>query len=251
MIPLLVGGMSITSTPRTSRLIAVETIGYIGRIISINNQTSLPSFVLQSTLIVLAPAFFAASVYMILGRVIVFINSPQLSIIPHRRLTTIFVLGDVFSFIVQGSGAGLMSAGSSNSRNTGSLIIVGGLVIQLISFGVFFIALIVFDVRCRRQSLSKSIVFRNGNTSLHWHTVVTALYAASTLISIRCVFRAIEFATGFDGYLQGHEVFFYVFDALPMAATMIIFNVVVPGYALMGEQRELEDVPMTLGVGRY
>jgi RTA1 like protein len=228
----------------------VETVGYVGRIYSINNITSKTAFIMQSVLIVLAPAFFSATVYMILGRVIAFINAPQLSIVPHRWLTTIFVLGDVLSFLVQGSGAGFMAGSSSSSRNTGSLIIVGGLVIQLIFFGVFFIALIVFDFRCRRRSLRKSIVFENGNTTLHWHTVIVALYIASTLISIRCVFRAIEFATGFDGYLQSHEVFFYVFDALPMAATLIIFNIIVPGYALKGERRELGDVPMTLGMGK-
>ena len=227
----------------------MSTIGYIGRIISINNLTSEPAFITQSVLIVLAPAFFAATVYMILGRVIAFVNAPQLSIVPHRRLTTIFVLGDVLSFLIQCSGAGLLA--SAGNRNMGSLIIVGGLIIQLIFFGVFFVALIVFDTRCRRQSLSKRIVPQyNGNTKLHWHTVVIALYVASTLITIRCVFRVAEFAMGFDGYLQSHEIFFYVFDALPMAATMLIFNIVVPGWALKGERNELEDVQMTLGSAR-
>jgi hypothetical protein len=226
----------------------VSTIGYVGRIISINNLTSEPAFIAQSALIVLAPAFFAATVYMILGRVMAFVNAPQLSIVPHRRLTTIFVLGDVMSFLIQCSGAGLLA--SAGNRDTGSLIIVGGLIIQLIFFGVFFLALIVFDARCRRQSLTKRTVPYNGNTKLHWHTVVVALYVASTLISIRCLFRVIEFAMGFDGYLQSHEVYFYVFDALPMAVTMIIFNIVVPGWALKGERNELEDVQMTLGSTR-
>lgn len=200
---------------------------------------------MQSVLIVLAPAFFAATVYMILGRVIAVVNAPHLSIIPHRRLTTIFVLGDVLSFLVQGSGAGFM-ASSTEGQKTGSMIIVGGLVVQLLFFGVFFVALIIFDVRCRRQDLSKHIVSYNGNTNLHWHTVVVALYIASTLISIRCVFRAIEFATGFDGYLQSHEAYFYVFDALPMVATMAIFIIVVPGWALEDETREFE-VQLRLG----
>ena len=38
------------------------------------------------------------------------------------------------------------------------------------------------------------------NSTDFWHTVVVAMYVASTdsiLISIRCVFRVIEFATGF------------------------------------------------------
>ena len=168
----------------------MTTVGYVGRIISINNITAKAPFIMQSVLIVLAPAFFAATVYMTLGRVIAFVNSPHLSIIPHRRLTTIFVLGDVLSFLVQGAGAGFMATGSADSHNTGSLIIVGGLVIQLLFFGVFFVTLIVFDTRCRRQSLEKRILSYNGNTSLHWHTVVLALYVASTLISVRCVFRA-------------------------------------------------------------
>jgi hypothetical protein len=226
----------------------VSIVGYVGRIISINNITSKPPFIMQSVLIVLAPAFFAATVYMILGRVVAFVNAPHLSIVPHGRLTTIFVLGDVLSFLVQGAGAGFMAGSSANAHNTGSLIIVGGLVIQLLFFSVFFVALIVFDTRCRHQSLSKCLVPYNGNTRLHWHTVVVALYIASTLISIRCVFRIIEFATGFNGYLQSHEVFFYIFDALPMVATMATFNIVVPGWALKGEIREFDDVQMTIGM---
>jgi hypothetical protein len=225
-------------------LMIVSTLGYVGRIISVNNVTSKSAYIMQSSLIVLAPAFFAASVYMILGRVIAYINSPQLSFIPHRRLTTIFVLGDVFSFMVQGSGSGLMVM--SSTQKWGSYIIVAGLVIQLIFFGVFFAALIVFDQRCRRIDLPKRLVSYNGSSRFHWHTVVIALYIAATLISIRCIFRCVEFATGFDGYLQTHEVFFYVFDSLPMVVTMVVFNVIYPGWALKGEMREADDVELRL-----
>jgi hypothetical protein len=230
--------------------LSVSIVGYVGRIISINNVTASSPFIMQSVLIVLAPAFFAATVYMTLGRVIAFVNVPHLSIIPQRRLTTIFVLGDMLSFFVQGGGAGFMAGSSANAHSTGSLIIVGGLVVQLLFFGIFFVALIVFDVRCRRQSLTKRLVSTHGITRLHWHSVVVALYIASTLISIRCVFRAVEFATGFDGYLQSHEVFFYVFDAVPMVATMAVFNIVVPGFALKGEMIKFEDVAMANGVSK-
>jgi len=226
-------------------LIAVTVIGYIARVVSINNTTAKMPFIIQSSFIVLAPALFAASVYMILGRVMAYINSPHLSIIPHRRLTTIFVCGDILSFVIQGSGAGLMAM-QSFSLNVASLIIVGGLVVQLIFFGVFFAALIIFDVRCRRQGIPKRMVAYDGSSRLHWHSVVIALYIASTLISIRCVFRAIEFATGFDGYLQTHEAYFYVFDSLPMVTTMLTFNIIVPGNALKGVIQETEDVEMRL-----
>ena len=224
----------------------MTTIGYAARVASVNDVTSRMTFIIQSTLIVLAPAFFAATVYMLLGRVIRYLRSPHLSFVPIRWLTAIFVTGDVISFMVQGGGAGFMSAGNASSQHTGSLIIVGGLIVQLIFFGIFFAALITFDVRCRRLSLYKRIVSADGSTRLQWHPLIWALYVASTLISIRCVFRAIEFATGYDGYLQTHEVYFYVFDSLPMFATMVIFNIVVPGIALKGGIRQLDDVELTL-----
>jgi RTA1 like protein len=247
MIPMIVGGIS-SLLRKSYANFTVSIVGYVGRIISINNITSETPFILQSVLIVLAPAFFAATVYMTLGRVITFLNNPHLSILPHRRLTTIFVLGDVLSFFVQGSGAGFMAKSSDNAHNTGSLIIVGGLVVQLLFFGMFFVALIFFDIRCRHQSLSNPPVSYNGNTGIHWYKVVIALYVASTLISIRCVFRTTEFASGFDGYLQSHEAFFYVFDALPMVVTMAVFNIVVPGWALKGDRKEFDNLQMTVGM---
>jgi hypothetical protein len=55
-------------------------------------------------LILVAPPLFAASIYMTLGRVMVALNSQQLSIVPVRFLTKIFVVGDVISFLLQCAG---------------------------------------------------------------------------------------------------------------------------------------------------
>lgn len=55
-------------------------------------------------LILVAPPLFAASIYMTLGRVIVTLDSQQLSLVPVRFLTKIFVVGDVISFLLQCGG---------------------------------------------------------------------------------------------------------------------------------------------------
>lgn len=84
----------------------VETVGYIGRILSSNetpNFTKGP-YVMQSALILIAPAFLAASIYMTLGRIIAMLNAERCSLIPLRFLTKIFVAGDVLSFLMQASG---------------------------------------------------------------------------------------------------------------------------------------------------
>lgn len=49
------------------------------------------------------------------------------------------------------------------------------------------------------------------------------LYAASGLILVRSLFRVVEYVQGNNGYLLRNEVFLYVFDAVLMAACMLVF----------------------------
>lgn len=59
---------------------------------------------MQSALILIAPAFLAASIYMTLGRIIEMLDAEANSMIPLKWLTKIFVTGDVLSFLMQASG---------------------------------------------------------------------------------------------------------------------------------------------------
>jgi hypothetical protein len=58
----------------------------------------------QSILLLVAPALFAASIYMTLGRIIMLVDGEAHSIIAKRWLTKLFVAGDVLSFLMQSSG---------------------------------------------------------------------------------------------------------------------------------------------------
>ena len=64
----------------------------------------LGPFILQSLLLLVAPALYAASIYMMLGRIILLTDGEQHSMIRKRWLTKIFVAGDVASFMMQGAG---------------------------------------------------------------------------------------------------------------------------------------------------
>lgn len=59
---------------------------------------------MQSALILIAPAFLAASIYMTLGRIIEMLDAERSSMIKLKWLTKIFVAGDVLSFLMQASG---------------------------------------------------------------------------------------------------------------------------------------------------
>lgn len=85
---------------------SVETLGYVGGLLSgiqSPNFTQGP-YVIQSALILIEPAFLAASIYMTLGRIIVMVGAEKLAVIKLKWLTTIFVCGDIISFLMQASG---------------------------------------------------------------------------------------------------------------------------------------------------
>ncbi|BAE64455.1 RTA1 like protein-domain-containing protein [Aspergillus flavus] len=210
MIPFAIGGI-------------LETIGYVGRVLSTNeapNYTKGP-YIMQSALILIAPAFLAASIYMTLGRIITMLQAEQYSIIPLRWLTKIFVAGDVLSFLMQASGAGLMV--SADDPSTGEHVIIGGLFVQIIFFGFFVITAIVFELRMAKKHIGAS-----AEAGRIWRRHMVALYVTSVLILVRSVVRVVEYLDGYDGFLMKHEVFIYVFDALLMFVAMAVLNYIHP-----------------------
>ncbi|KAK7705856.1 hypothetical protein SLS64_007804 [Diaporthe eres] len=212
-IPFVVGGI-------------FETIGYVGRALAYNSTGELIPYVLQSTLLLLGPILFAASLYMTLSRLVRSLDAAHCAIIPPRWLTRIFVFGDVFSFIIQASGAGLrVQAGMGKSTidpELGGHIIVGGLIFQIIIFGLFIVTALMFHIRFRRDTKS------HESNDIPWQSTLAMLYLTSAFVMIRNIFRAIEYAMGSDGYLLSVEWAVYVFDASLMTLTMAAFFVRYP-----------------------
>ncbi|EKG22447.1 RTA-like protein [Macrophomina phaseolina MS6] len=229
-IPLILGGFckhSSTAHPPIGPTADFSTpgqwIGYIGRAMSAHDQWALGPYMIQSMLLLIAPALFAASVYMILGRIILVTDGEKHSVISKKWLTKIFVIGDTISLLTQSGGGGIMAAGSLDSMKLGEKIVIVGLFIQLIFFGFFMYASSRFFARIRASPTARSL-----DSSLGWEKHFWVLMAVSLLIFVRSVFRVIEYCSGNNGYLLKHEIFLYLFDACLMLAVMVVFNVVHP-----------------------
>lgn len=65
--------------------------------------TMMP-YIMQSILLLLGPTFFAASIYMILGRIIRLTNGEAHSVVRATLVTKIFLVGDILSFFAQSAG---------------------------------------------------------------------------------------------------------------------------------------------------
>jgi hypothetical protein len=175
-IPFVVGGL-------------FEAIGYCARAAAHNDQTKIP-YIIQSILILVAPILFAASVYMILGRLILRTDSASNSVIRATWVTKIFVTGDIICFFIQAGGAGMLaSADDVDGFKMGESIILSGLIVQILIFAFF---VVIAGIWHRRLSALPTA----AAAELPWKKYIHLLYAASIFITVRNLCRVIEYAMG-------------------------------------------------------
>ncbi|KAG5662517.1 hypothetical protein KAF25_004935 [Fusarium avenaceum] len=199
-----------------------ECVGYIGRALSANEAPDFTKnpYIIQSLLLLLGPALLAASIYMVLGRIIRLLDAGDLSVISPKWLTKVFVAGDVLSFLAQSAGGGMLAtAKDRDAVKRGENIIVGGLGIQIVFFGFFMVVTLIFHLRINRNPTQKS-----QEITTPWKKLLFVLYAASLSILVRSVFRVAEYVMGKDSELQTKEFWIYVFDALLMTIVVVSLN---------------------------
>lgn len=100
---------------------------------------------------------------------------------------------------------------------------VGGIVFQLFSITIFVICAADFV----RRTLTYGLLERVTGT-------IAPLFAAMIFsvlcIYARSIYRTIELAQGWDGYLITNERYFIALDGAMMVAAVAVFNVFHPGW---------------------
>ncbi|KAM3427604.1 hypothetical protein MY4824_009326 [Beauveria thailandica] len=201
---------------------AIQVAGYVCRAYSAKNQTVLVPYILTLTLTVLAPVFIAAGNYLLISRLILCVLAPAhhcILGIAGRLLTPIFVSFDILSFVVQGNGSAIASTGNwrGPEEKIGRYTLIGGLLLQLLAFGLFLAVFGRFNFLANR--------FAVPDAPVGWRKVVRAVYISSIAIMMRCIYRVCEFATGMQGYAFRTEWLFWVFETIPMIFAIGVFCV--------------------------
>jgi len=151
---------------------------------------------MQITTLIIAPTFFAATAYVVLGSLIN--HHPTLSRVRPRTYITIFVCADITSLVIQAVGGALASIASGQTNgNTkpGTNIMVAGIVFQLVSMTLFVGFLADFAGR----AIGKGVLGRGPMLSLG------GVLGSVALIFVRSIYRTVELAQGWSGYLITHE----------------------------------------------
>ncbi|CAI7656352.1 unnamed protein product [Penicillium bialowiezense] len=210
----------------------VEVIGWAGRTWSSKCPYNTTAFLMQISTLIIAPTFFTAGIYVLLGRFIQLLGRESSFLKPSLYLW-IFCTCDVISLVVQAIGGGMASGEAEKvggDTATGTHIMVAGIVFQLFSITIFVVCAVDFILRTMRRRLLQSLT---GS--------VIPLFAAMILsivcIYIRSIYRTIELSQGWSGYLITHESYFIALDGAMMIISVAVFNLLHPGWMLPREKR--------------
>jgi hypothetical protein len=150
------------------------------------------------------------------------------------------------SFLTQLVGGVMIQPGGDQaSVMRGIHIYMGGIGIQELFILIFTSVAIKFHLEMRKQerSLADSTNRIIDGRPRSWRMLLYVLYASLVLITIRIIFRMIEFASGMEpehNPIPFHEAYQLALDALPMLAACVLMNIVHPGRVLRGEGSEFK-----------
>lgn len=220
----------------------LEFAGYLARSLAADvDLNNLNKFLCQFICLTLAPVFIMAGIYYVLGQLVA-IYGRQYSRLPPMWYSYIFIVCDVISLVVQAAGGGM--AGTAFSRGEddapGTYTMVGGISFQVLLMSLFLLLLGLFLRR----------VWFSGSVSFSWANLFAMLFNTAKgkqmkqsqdvnfepkyaqvrrrplfgylplviivsvgFIYVRCIYRLVELAEGWRGYLITHEVYLFVLEA--------------------------------------
>lgn len=209
----------------------VFCIGWILRCVSSYNPAHTTLYICQTVFILAGPPIYSAAEYNILGRLMRYV--PMHAPLHPGRVVVVFIYLGVAVESLTGAGASMFATASiynPSKIKTGGTLLGISLVLQGAVELAFVSLVALIHRRCvRHRMLTPNI----RNTCI-------MLYGTSTLILIRCIFRAIETfgvyttsdCNGLCRFVVRHEWYLYAFEGAPMVLYTFWINIVHPGRLL-------------------
>ncbi|KAL6809702.1 RTA1 like domain-containing protein [Trichoderma sp. SZMC 28015] len=220
-----------------------QVLTYIFRTISIQQPDSFNYYAAWFVLILVAPLWTNAFVYMVFGRMVWnYTDDRRVWRVKAQHFGFMFVLLDIVSFVIQVYGAARATAKDAPTDKVlqGLHIYMAGVGIQQLFILVFclFALRLLFRVRKESKEKAKSTKLSPAMLLLYTQFVVLAL------ISLRIFFRICEYAQGLDSTIPLHEAYQYALDSLPMLLALVAFNAVHPGRIMSDSKSDLPSFRM-------
>ncbi|KAG8979109.1 hypothetical protein FRC05_009319 [Tulasnella sp. 425] len=213
----------------------LEWLGYMFRVFAIGAEGPSSWLVVSQTFLIVSPALLVGQCYIIIERMMAYVGK-EYGFTDHNEITRIFLGADIIAIVIQAIGSSVLTDARQDlyQAKVAKKILVAGLLLQIITFGIYSFFAVTFDFRSSRDPALRAYDTQMRGLRKLW----IAFYVSAVLITLRSIYRAVEFADiapgprGIydpDGYLFTHEWPMYVFDAIPVLISVVAFSIWHPG----------------------
>ncbi|CRK25394.1 hypothetical protein BN1708_003964 [Verticillium longisporum] len=202
-----------------------EAFGYYGRVMAHSRPNVAGPFIIQNLLILGMAPLIAATVYMSLSRVIKALDLREHLPITPRLTTAFYIIVDIGCFVTQVFGSIMPASGDPQGIALGRNLIIGGLIAQLVALSLFTFS----NLHAHRCAKRLAMVKVGGPIPLNGSRYFAASYVATLAMLTRALVRGVEYLQGGDGVVMSHEVFLYLFDAVPITLILVLYMFIHPG----------------------
>ncbi|KAI8624853.1 hypothetical protein F5Y19DRAFT_284533 [Xylariaceae sp. FL1651] len=228
--------------------LALEVVGYIGRLLLHGNPNSRNDFIVFLVGTTLGPTCISGAMFLVMPRIVAVYGEEYHS---WRSAWYLFLFSALVAVSLTLELVGsLLSTVQDKPRvvDTGIRVLVVGLAIQLVAHIIFVLHAVffAFALRTRQHGLDpKFAPVYNGSLFRIFLTVFTI---ATTLIVLRTAYRIVEIAEGFQSSIAQAEELFLVLDGAAMLVAAILLLAYFPARALgqswsQTSARKLSQIP--------
>ncbi|KAI9670249.1 MAG: hypothetical protein M1831_006463 [Alyxoria varia] len=207
----------------------MEIFGYAGRLWMTTDIFTMSPFLMYLIPLTIGPAFYAAAIYLCLGRIVI-VYGTQYSPLRPRTYTIIFVCFDFVSLLLQAVGGALTSvAETTQNRDIGVNVMIAGLAFQVFSLFLFMSVCTAFAVNVIRSRKPANPKFTQLRSRFVFRAFQAAIALSTITIFIRCCYRVAELQAGFAGDLANDEVLFMILEGPMVFIAVLALTFFHPG----------------------
>ncbi|KAJ6553000.1 RTA1-like protein, partial [Mycena capillaripes] len=224
-----------------------ELVGWSGRLWSSFAPALNEPYIIQMTTTIIAPTPLITVNFILLRRIISRVG-PSSSRPTLKAYTRIFHTCDIIALVLQGLGAATtVSSHRLASQKLAKNLMLGGLILQFValcayttcSLGFLRNSLVGFSVGRTLPSADGGAERRVLDSRLP--LMVGAIGFSTLVLSIRCMYRIVDLADGWNGTVLTTELYFNVLDGGMVLLALFTMNIAHPGLLLETESGEDDD----------
>ncbi|CAK5277249.1 unnamed protein product [Mycena citricolor] len=212
--------------------------GFVLRSLDHSAPFQLWKFIAWDMLLLLGPCLFVLTDSFLFGHLIKTFDTDVLYrclVISPSRVLPIFVGGELLNIMLLGAGGGLTVSQNDSLAKVGSKIAMVGFIFQALELVFFTYTLITFASRVAnhypqvwKPDNMEPLKLLSARPIENWRLLVYMIAFTSVGLTVRSIYRVAEFGAGYNSSVATRELFFYIFDAVPLAMTTSLFITLWP-----------------------